>query len=286
MRDHDEEFASEELLQVWLTEAVIEWTEHSLSLALGQLGSVTPKRIQRLCSPGNFHRSRVLSDGGVIRNSSSAIRIKDYQETGRLPMARTKGSKDIVGWQLHTILRELALNEKRPELIAEEQEIPVDTVYKLRWRNKAKIAAILADWSNEFSDQWAAKKHARTADILYLADELQARIDEIKADAEAATEVMKRVDPTAAPVRIDTRELRGLIRDKAKLLHQYAHEMGQLPEHVAAIAGSGYGMSTRRALLGFTGPSKKDPVPVAGPESEPEESEPFRLGVRCRLLQG
>jgi hypothetical protein len=64
------------------------------------------------------------------------------------------------------------------------------------------------------------------ADLEHLADELQARMDELKADAETATETVRNVDPDATPVRVPMRKWRALTREKAKLLAQIAHEMG------------------------------------------------------------
>jgi hypothetical protein len=150
-------------------------------------------------------------------------------------MARTKGAQHIKGWREHGLLRDLALNEESVEALAEKYDIQPQTVYDFRYRNKHRIAAILADWSDQFSDQWASRKHARTADILYLADSFQARMDEMIEDAATASEVMRRVDPDAVPVRVDKREWKSMAQAKLKALHQYAEELGQLPQHVGPL---------------------------------------------------
>jgi hypothetical protein len=152
-------------------------------------------------------------------------------------MSRTKGARGIVGWQRHSLLRDIAAGELNPDEIAEKHGIPTSSVYEIKSREKVRVAAILDDWSNELSDLWSVKKHARVADLEHLADELQARMDELKADAEAATETMQRVHPEAAPVRVPMREWRALTRDKAKLLDQICKEMGQDATTIDRIAG-------------------------------------------------
>ena len=152
-------------------------------------------------------------------------------------MPRTKGASGIVGWQRHILMRDIAAGELNPDEIAEKYGIPTQSVYDIRNRRKAELQAILDDWSNEFGDLWAVKKHARVADLEHLADELQARMDELKADAEAATETMRKVHPEAAPVRVPMREWRALTREKANLLDQICREMGQDAATIDRIAG-------------------------------------------------
>ena len=137
----------------------------------------------------------------------------------------TRGTPAIKGWKEHELLRDLALGEESPEELAAKFDLAVQTVYDVRWKSKHRINAILAEWSNEFSDLWAVKKHARVADLLADHDSLTERMDELTEDAERATEVMRRGDPDAAPVRVPTREWRALVRDKAKLKAQIAHEI-------------------------------------------------------------
>ena len=162
-------------------------------------------------------------------------------------MPRTKGAQDIKGWREHGLLRDLALNEESVEALAEKYEVQPASVYTWRWRNKHRINVVLAEWSNEFSDLWAVKKHARVADLQSQADSLQERIDEMEEDAERATEVMRRVDPDAAPVRVSPlREYRGLIKDKARLLDQIEDSMGQKVQHAGAL-------SDHPGVLGFMG---------------------------------
>jgi uncharacterized protein YfiM (DUF2279 family) len=145
-----------------------------------------------------------------------------------------------------------------PEALAEKYGIATQTCYDIRWRRKGEIAAILADWSNEFSDLWAAQKHARVADLVYLADQIQERMNELIEDAERATETLRSVDPTAGPVRVPLRDWRGLTRDKAKLLDQIMNEMGQNPQHLPALA------EHRREVLGLASglPAKTYPIDV------------------------
>jgi hypothetical protein len=118
------------------------------------------------------------------------------------------------------------------EALAEKYDLALSSVYAFRDRKKARIARILDDWSNEFSDLWGDKKHTRAADILYLADTIQERTDELVDDAERATETMRKIDLDADPVRVPLREWKSLVREKARLLHQLAEEMGQLPQHI------------------------------------------------------
>jgi hypothetical protein len=63
---------------------------------------------------------------------------------------RVRSSENISGWREHGLLRDLALGEESPEVLAEKYGIPsVQTVYDFRWRNKHRIVAILDDWANE-----------------------------------------------------------------------------------------------------------------------------------------
>lgn len=141
-------------------------------------------------------------------------------------MARTAGSRSIKGWEEHELLRALALGEESPEELAEKYGRPVQTVYDFRWRNKHRIAVVLAEWSNQFSDLWSVKKHARIADLQADLDSLKARQQELLDDAAAQTELMQRVEPSAAPVRVDGPEWRAIIREKARLSAQIEKSMG------------------------------------------------------------
>jgi hypothetical protein len=94
-----------------------------------------------------------------------------------------------------------ALAEETPEELAQKYSIELQSIYAFRHRNKHRIAVTLAEWSDQFSDLWSVKKHARVADLQYLADQIQARMDELIEDAERATETLRSVDPTAGPVR-------------------------------------------------------------------------------------
>jgi hypothetical protein len=69
-----------------------------------------------------------------------------------------------------------------------------------------------------------------------LADEQTARLKELKEDAERATEVMRRVDPDAAPVRVPRRDWNACSRELARLNQQIAQEMGQDAAYIDAIA--------------------------------------------------
>jgi hypothetical protein len=76
-------------------------------------------------------------------------------------------------------------------------------------------------------DLWSVKKHARIADLQADLDSLKARQQELLDDAAAQTEVMRRVDPDAVPVRVDGPEWRAIIREKARLSAQIEKSMGQ-----------------------------------------------------------
>lgn len=142
-------------------------------------------------------------------------------------MARLAGSQSIKGWQEHELLRDLALGEESPEALAIKYDRAIQTIYDFRWRNKHRINVVLAEWSNQFSDLWSVKKHARIADLQADLDSLKQRQQELLNDAAAATEVMRRVDPDAALVRVDGPEWRAIIREKARLSAQIEKSMGQ-----------------------------------------------------------
>jgi hypothetical protein len=187
-------------------------------------------------------------------------------------MARPVGSQSIKGWQEHELLRDLALGEESPDELAAKYDRPVQTIYDFRWRNKHRINVVLAEWSDQFSDLWSVKKHARMADLQYQADTLQELMNELKEDAAAATETMRRVDPDASPVRVPTREYRGLVRDKAKLLDQIEDSMGQRVRDAAVIAGDYGGPKTRMQLAGLK-PDARTPAPAIEGPRLPEQSD-------------
>src|SRR5829696_4725241 len=169
-------------------------------------------------------------------------------------MARTTGTQNIKGWREHGLLRDLALNEESVEDLAVKYDVAVQTVYDWRYRNRHRINVVLAEWSDQFSDLWSVKKHARVADLQSQADTLQERINEMEEDAARGTEVMRRVDPDAAPVRVSPlREYRGLIKDKARLLDQIEDSMGQKVQHAGAVA-------EHPGMLGFMGLSAPSQV--------------------------
>jgi hypothetical protein len=91
-------------------------------------------------------------------------------------------------------------------------------------------------------DLWAVKKHARIAELQADHDAIRARMREMEEDAEHATEVMRRVDPDAAPVRISPlSDYRMLVREKAKLLDQIEKSMGQQASDVRSMSMSWVG---------------------------------------------
>jgi hypothetical protein len=154
-------------------------------------------------------------------------------------MPKTKGARDIQGWREYGLIRDLALNEKTAAHLAEDYDVAEQTVYDFKMRHKAEVAAVLAEWSDEFAGLWSAKKYNRVADIQHLAGTIQDRMDELLEDAAMATEVMRSVNPDAAPVRVPLREWQSLVREKARLVHQIADELGQLPPRIAVTSDAG-----------------------------------------------
>jgi hypothetical protein len=170
-------------------------------------------------------------------------------------MPRTKGASGIVGAQRHMLMRDIAAGVLNPDEIAEKYGIGSHAVYDIRHRRKAELQVILDDWSNQFTDLWAVQKHDRVADAQHDLDEVNARLAELKEDAEAATETMRRVDPEASPVRVPSREWRALVNLKIKLRDQICREMGQDATTIDRIAGD-VNVLTKLQLLGLT-PSQR-----------------------------
>lgn len=114
------------------------------------------------------------------------------------------------------------------DLLADRYGVPVDTVYHFHERHKAEVAQVLAEWSDEFSDLWSVKKHNRIAELQDAYASVMARLNELLEEAERATEEMRgTVDPNAAKVLVPGPEWRGYTRERARLLHEIADEMGQ-----------------------------------------------------------
>ena len=107
-------------------------------------------------------------------------------------MGRPKGAGNIVGWQLHDIHRRLAAGDS-PEVIAEAHGKPVQTIYDIRWRDKAKLAEILTNWSNEFTDIPRVNKHNRLAELNWLAEEQLNLLLAMKEEADSPVETSCRL---------------------------------------------------------------------------------------------
>jgi hypothetical protein len=190
-------------------------------------------------------------------------------------MARPKGSQDITGWREHGLLRDLALGEEGVEDLAVKYETSVRNVYDFRWRKKHKIAEILVDWSNQFSDLPLVQKHNRLAERQWMADQLKARMDELTEDAETATETMRRVHPEASPVRVPMREWRSLTREYNKLLDQIERETGQDLAQSDVLWGKYTHPQTKLNWVGLGSlpmNSRVGTPEVAGPKPKPKPS--------------
>jgi hypothetical protein len=105
------------------------------------------------------------------------------------------------------------------------------------------VAEVLAQWSDEFSDLWSVKKHNRIAELQDAYASVMDRLQELIEEAERATEEMRTVSPNAAKVLVPGNEWRGYTRERARLLHEIATEMGQL--------GSPEGGPVKGALTDF-----------------------------------
>jgi hypothetical protein len=153
------------------------------------------------------------------------------------------------------MFRDIAAGELSVEAIAEKYGVKTQYVYDTRYDHKAELQAILDDWSNEFSDLWSVKKHDRVADAQHDLDEVNARLAELKEDAERATETMRNVHPEASPVRVPSREWRALVNLKIKLRDQICREMGQDATTIDRIADD-MNVLTKLGLLGLA-PSER-----------------------------
>jgi hypothetical protein len=110
--------------------------------------------------------------------------------------------------------------------------------------------------------------------LIWLADEQVARLRELKKDAARATETMRRVDPTAAPVRVPLRGWNACTRQLARLEQQIAHEMGQDAAHIDAIARDQNALFRLRQLgLIPTEQLKKQARELRGEPPEPSREE-------------
>jgi hypothetical protein len=108
--------------------------------------------------------------------------------------------------------------------------------------------------------------HARVADLQHMAETIQERMNELVEDAAAATVTMRKVEPEASPVRVPSREWRGLVRDKAKLLDQIEDSLGQKSQQAAVMVGDNGGLRTRQIIAGMRG-REGGPAPVTeGPQ--------------------
>jgi hypothetical protein len=132
---------------------------------------------------------------------------------------------------------EAAPNDLPVEEMADKYGSEVDTIYHFKNRSKDRIAAVLADWSDEFSDLWSVKKHNRIAELQDAYAGVMARLNELTEEAERATEEMRTVRPNAAKVLVPGNEWRGYTRERARLLREIAEEMGQIQSRNSTDGG-------------------------------------------------
>ena len=165
-------------------------------------------------------------------------------------MPRTHGAKNIVGQRKHGMLRDIAAGALSIDEIATKYGVVDQTVYDMRRRNKPTITAILDDWTNQFSDLVMVQKHNRMAELERVAWMWIHRLDALEAEAEQATEVMRRVDPEASPVRIPLREQAVCSRELGRIMDQICKEIGQDATTIDRIA-TGSSTQYKQQLLGL-----------------------------------
>ena len=95
-------------------------------------------------------------------------------------------------------------------------------------RHKADIEARKADWANQFDHIWATKKENRLRCMVERYQEFQSLIDALYEEARQATEAMKRIDPDAADVPVNSKVFWGHHDRQQKILRDIADELGQL----------------------------------------------------------
>jgi hypothetical protein len=195
-------------------------------------------------------------------------------------MPRTKGALEIAGFVNMASFVTLLSGPKNVEELAAKYDVQPTSVYAFKARKRAQIAAVLADWSNEFSDLWRVKKHNRVAELGWLADEQVARLGELKEDAERATETMRKIDPDAAPVRVPLRDWNARTRQLARLEAQIADEMGQNAAYIDALTRDA-GLLFKMQQLGLrpSGRVKTQTKELRGESTDPTPEE--RERERC-----
>lgn len=146
-------------------------------------------------------------------------------------MVRTLGSTNIKSWNKTRLIKKLAdMGDTTYEDLAEEFDVPVDTIYQFNYRNKAAIRAVQEGREEQFEHLWAVNKENRLTLIIARVEELQERLDELVREATRQSEEMSRnFGDEAAPVLVNGPEWRAYSREQTKLLDQIADETGQKP---------------------------------------------------------
>lgn len=139
--------------------------------------------------------------------------------------APAKPRQAIVGYIRMELLHGLVRGEKRSDL-AKRVGLTADAVAKFHRREAATIQALSEELANEFTGLWIAEKRNRLAE--YQAD-VEKINDMLAEGAQIRAEYEFGDDDEVKEVKITDTGATALMRTKARILHNVAEEMGQLP---------------------------------------------------------
>jgi hypothetical protein len=149
-------------------------------------------------------------------------------------MARTVGlHPNIKEWEAERLINDLAVGEKTYPELAEEYGVVEQSVYQFRSRHRAAIHAKKQDLSSEFGHIWATQKGNRLRGLTDRLEEVVHQIELIHEHAQRETELIRTVDPDAAEVRCNSRELLAYDKEYRALAREIADQCGQLPQRVS-----------------------------------------------------
>jgi hypothetical protein len=151
-------------------------------------------------------------------------------------MPRTLTAKGVREWRKEQFINDLALGEKSYEELATDYDVEHQTIRVFAMRHRADVHAKKQDLSSEYSHIWATQKGNRLRGLTDRLEEVVHQIELIHEHAARETELIRTVDPEAAEVKVNSRELLAYDREYRALAREIADQCGQLPQRVTVDA--------------------------------------------------
>ena len=152
-------------------------------------------------------------------------------------MPRTAGlSPNIKEWEAERLINDLAVGQKSYPDLAAEYGVVEQSLHQFKHRHRAEVEAKKRDQSSEYGHIWATQKGNRLRGLTDRLEEVVHQIELIHEHAARETELIRTVDPDAAEVKCNSRELLAYDKEYRALAREIADQCGQLPQRVSLDA--------------------------------------------------